>query len=171
MTRPAANDAHPAYAAYIALVQEEDVLSALEQQSSITQKILSGLDEVQASYRYAPGKWSIRQLLGHLSDAERVFGYRALCVARGETQPLPGFDEDTYVANAGFDNWRLGDLAEQYALVRRSNIVLFRNLSVEAWERRGTANEHEVTVRALAYSIVGHERHHLNVLRERYAVS
>ncbi len=171
MTRPLAADAHPAYAPYIALVVEDDVLSAMEQQSSATQRILSGLDEHKSSYRYAPGKWSVKQIIGHLADAERVFGYRALAVARGESRPLPGFDEDSYVHHAGFDEWRLGDLAEQYALVRRSNIVLFRNLPEEAWERRGTANDHAVTVRALAYSIVGHERHHLAILRDRYAVS
>jgi uncharacterized damage-inducible protein DinB len=171
MTRPGANDSHPAQHAYIALVPEDDVLSAMEQQSSATQRIFSSLDEGKASYRYATGKWSVKQIIGHLADAERVFGYRALCIARGETNPLPGFDEDLYVQHAGFDDWRLGDLAEEYALVRRSNIVFFRNLPEEAWERRGVANDHPVTVRALAYSIVGHERHHLNVLRERYAVS
>lgn len=170
MTRPAPEDAPPAYAAYIALVPETDVLSALEEQSSATQRILASLDETRASYRYATGKWSVKEVIGHFSDAERVFAYRAMAIARGEQQSLPGFDEDTYVANAGFDAWRTGDLAEQYALVRRANIVLFHNLPSEAWERRGTANGQPVTVRALAYTIVGHERHHLSVLRERYAV-
>ena len=170
MTRPASEDAAPAHQAYIALVPEEDVLSAMEQQSSATQKILASLDEAKASYRYAPGKWSIKELVGHLADAERVLSYRALAVARGETQPLPGFDEDVYVRNAGFDAWRIGNLAEQYALVRRATIVFFSHIPEAAWERRGIANDQAVTPRALAYSIVGHERHHLNILRERYAV-
>ena len=171
MTRPAPTDAHEAYAPYIALVPEDDVLSAMEKQSSATQRIFSALDEQKASYRYAAGKWSVKQIIGHLSDAERVFGYRALAVARGEQQSLPGFDENPYVEHAAFDAWRLGDLAEYYALTRRANIVFFRNLPEEAWERRGIANGNAITVRALAYAIVGHERHHLGVLRERYAVS
>jgi uncharacterized damage-inducible protein DinB len=170
MTRPAPGDASPAHSAYIALVPEDDILPAMEQQSSTTQKVFAALDEAKAAYRYAEGKWSIKQLIGHLADAERIIGYRALAVARGETQPLPGFDEQEYVANASFDDWKLGDLAEEYALARRTNIVFFRNLPEEAWSRRGTANGSPVTVLSLAYSIVGHERHHLNVLREKYQV-
>jgi hypothetical protein len=107
-------------------------------------------------------------VFGHIVDCERVFAYRAMSIARGETQPLPGFDENQYMANAGFEKWRIGDLAESYALVRRSNIVLFKNLPQEAWDRRGTASGAPITVRALAYVILGHERHHLGVLRERY---
>ena len=109
--------------------------------------------------------------LGHIVDAERIIAYRALAIARGDTQPLPGFDENSYVQNASFDHWKLGDLAEEYALVRRSNIVFFQNLPAEAWDRRGTANGHPVSVRGLAYVIVGHERHHLKVLRDKYKVS
>ena len=170
MTRPAAGDASPEHSKYIAMVPEDDILAAMEQQSSATQKIFAALDEATAAYRYAEGKWSIKELMGHLADSERILGYRALAIARGETQPLPGFDEQEYVAKASFDDWKLGDLAEEYALVRRTNIVFFRNLPDEAWSRRGTANDQPVTVLALAYAIVGHERHHLNVLRERYQV-
>ena len=168
MTRPDASEYAPPHADYVALVDEEDVLSAMEQQSSATQKLLASLDETRAAFRYRDDKWSIKEVLGHIADAERIIGYRALAVARGETQPLPGFDENAYVHNANFDHWRLGDLAEQYALVRRANIVLFKNLQPEAWERRGTANGQSVSVRGLAYVIVGHERHHVNLLRERY---
>lgn len=168
--RPGPNDSSPAFAAYIALVPEDDVLSAIEQQSSLTQKFLSGLDETRAAFRYEEGKWSVKEVIGHVVDSERIIGWRALAIARGETQPLPGYEEDDYVRNANFDAWRLGDLAESYALVRRANIVFFRNLPEEAWDRRGTANGSAVTVRALAWIIVGHERHHLNTLRERYRV-
>ena len=168
MTRPTSSDVSPAHYEYIKLVPEDDVLSAMERQSSLTQKILASLDEGKAAFRYAEQKWSIKQVFGHLADAERVLSYRALAIARGETQPLPSFDENAYAEEASFDDWKLGDLAEQYALVRRASIVFFRNLPKDAWERRGKAAGHEVTVRALAYSIVGHERHHLNVLRERY---
>ncbi|HYK02684.1 MAG TPA: DinB family protein [Thermoanaerobaculia bacterium] len=166
--KPAPTEYSPAYAAYVALVTEDDVLSAIEQQSSATQKLLSGLDESRAAFRYETNKWSVKEVVGHMVDAERIMGWRALAIARGETQPLPGFEEEDYVRNANFDSWRLGDLAEAYALGRRANIVFFRNLPEEAWDRRGTANGSPVTARALAWIIVGHERHHLQVLRERY---
>jgi len=170
MNRPAPTDYAPPHASYVDLVAEEDILGAMQQQSSETQKLLASLDETRAAYRYAAEKWSIKEVIGHIVDAERIMGYRALCVARGDSQPLPGFDEGAYVANAGFDAWKLGDLAEEYALVRRSNIVFFKNLAPEAWDRRGTANNFPVSVRGVAYVIVGHERHHLNVLREKYAL-
>lgn len=168
--RPAATDHAPYYAGYVERVPEDEILSAMESQSSETQKVLAAIEEPQASSRYAPGKWSVKEVIGHVIDAERVFGYRALAIARGETQSLPGFDQGEYVRNAAFDAWRIGDLAEQYALVRRANIVLFRNLQPDAWDRRGVASGAPITVRAIAYLIVGHERHHLAVLRERYGV-
>ncbi|HYC93305.1 MAG TPA: DinB family protein [Thermoanaerobaculia bacterium] len=170
MTRPTPTDYAPPHAGYVDLVDEEDILSAMQEQSSQTQKLLASLDEQRATYRYGADKWSIKEVIGHIVDAERIIGYRALAVARGDTQPLPGFDENAYVQNAAFDAWKLGDLAEEYALVRRSNIVFFQNLQPEAWDRRGIANQHPVSVRGLAYVIVGHERHHLQVLREKYNV-
>ena len=168
--RPEPTDYAPFYAGYIDLVPEDDVLSAIETQSSETQKVLASLDEEKAAHRYAEGKWSVKEIFGHLTDAERVFGYRALCIARGDETSLPGFDEQAYVATANFDAWKLGELAEMYALVRRANIVMFRNLPPDAWQRRGVANNTPVTVNALAHMIVGHERHHLKVLRERYKI-
>lgn len=168
--RPDSSEYGSWYAGYVTLVPEEDVLPAMERQSSETQKLLASLDDARAAYRYADGKWSIKEVLGHLTDAERVFGYRALCISRGEQNPLPGFDENEYTRAGNFDAWRIGDLAELYALTRRSNIVLFRGLAAEAWERRGVASDNPVSVRALAYIIVGHERHHLKVLHERYGV-
>lgn len=168
--RPDSNDYGSWYAGYVSLVPEEDVLSAVETQSSETQKLLASIDDAKASHRYAEGKWSIKEVIGHITDAERVFGYRALCISRGEQNPLPGFDEKEYVKTANFDTWKIGDLAEAYALGRRANIVFFRNLPAEAWTRRGSASGYEVTVNALAYIIAGHERHHLKVLREKYGV-
>jgi hypothetical protein len=166
--RPAENEYGASHAAYVALVPEEDILSVIEQQSSVTQKLLSGLDETRARYRYEDGKWSVKEVVGHMIDTERILGWRALAVGRGDSQPLPGFDENEYVLNARFDDWKLGDLSEAYALARRSTIVFFRNLPDEGWSRAGTANGFSVTVRGLAWVIAGHERHHLNVLRERY---
>ena len=168
--RPAETDYASSYGGYVSLVPEEDVLAALAQQSSETQKVLASIDEARGSFRYAESKWSVKEVVGHVVDAERIMGYRALAVARGEATSLPGFDEEDYVRNAGFDTWRLGDLAEAYALGRRSNLVFFTNLPEEAWNRRGVANDTPVTVRALAFIIVGHERHHLKVLKERYLV-
>ena len=168
MTRPSSDEYAPGHASYVALVPEDDVLSVMEQQSSEMQKWLASLDETRAAYRYAAAKWSAKEVIGHIIDAEAIIGYRALAVARGEQTPLPGFDEATYVANAGFDAWKLGDLAERYALVRRSHIVMFKNLPDEAWERRGVANNASVSVRGLAFVIAGHNRHHLQVLHERY---
>jgi len=169
-TRPADTEYAQSYAGYVALVPEDDILGTIEHQSSVTQKLLASLDESRAAYRYAEAKWSVKEVLGHFIDAERIFAYRALAFARGETQPLPGFDENDYVRHAAFDSWKLGDLSEHYALVRRATIVLFRNFPEEAWERRGTASDNPITVRALAWIIVGHERHHVKVLRERYLV-
>ena len=169
-TRPDATEYAQPYAGYVANVPEDDILGAIEEQSAVTQKLLASLDESRAMFRYAESKWSVKEVLGHFIDTERIFAYRALAIARGETQPLPGFDEGDYVRNADFDSWKLGDLSEHYALVRRSTIVLFRNFPAEAWERRGTASGYPITARAIAWIIVGHERHHVKVLRERYHV-
>lgn len=166
--RPQEKDYAPFSAGYVALVPEEDILSAMAHQSSETQKLLASVDDAQGAFRYAESKWSVKEVLGHLVDSERIMGYRALAISRGETKPLPAFEEDAYVRNASFDTWRIGDLAESYALSRRTNLIFFSNLPQEAWDRRGVSSEHAVTVRALAYILVGHERHHVAVLKERY---
>jgi uncharacterized damage-inducible protein DinB len=168
--RPNDTDYATYYQRYVGLVEGDDVLGALEQQSASTQKLLSALDDTRAAHRYAEGKWSIREVIGHVCDAERVFAYRAMCIARGEQQPLPGFDENEFMANAAYDAWKIGELAENFALIRRSTILLLRNLPADAWERRGTASGNPVTVNALAWIMAGHEAHHVNVLRERYGV-
>jgi uncharacterized damage-inducible protein DinB len=168
--RPLPTEYAPAHHGYVELVPEEDIVPAIAAQSAETQKLLATLDENRGMYRYAEGKWSVKEVLGHIADAERVFGFRALAIARGETKPLPGFDEDEYVRNASFDSWKLGELSEYYALARRATLVFFNNLPEDAWMRTGTANGSPVSVRGLAWVIVGHERHHLSILRERYKV-
>lgn len=168
--RPLPSEYAAPHQPYVELVPEEEILPAIEAQSTETQKLLAALDDNRASYRYAEGKWSVKEVLGHIIDTERILGYRALALARGEHAPLPGFDEDAYVRAAQFDSWKPGDLSEYYALVRRATVVFFRNLPAEAWTRRGVANGHPVSVRGLAWVIVGHERHHLKVLREKYGV-
>lgn len=166
--RPARDEYAPYFGGYIGEVPPGDVLEILEQQMAETQDLLRGLPTSRAMHRYAPGKWSIKEVVGHLSDTERIFAYRALCFSRSERAPLPGFEEDDYVAAAGFDARSLAELARELETVRAATLTLFRGLSDEALLRRGTANGKEFTVRAIAYIVAGHERHHVRVLRERY---
>lgn len=171
MQRPDPSEYAPAFAGYIALVPEPDILGALQSQGEETRALLTTIGEERASHRYAPGKWSIRELVGHLSDAERVFGYRAFAIARGEAASLPGFDENAYIASSGYDRWSLSDLVELLATLRRSNLLVLSALDDAAWSRVGKANHHPTTPRALAYCMVGHVRHHLKTLRERYLLA
>ena len=165
---PQTSEYNPYYQKYIDLAIEDDIVGALDGQSRETAALLAGLSEDQAAHRYAPGKWSVKQIVGHITDGERVFAYRVLAIARGETQPLPGFDQEPYVANGGFDDRTMSDLAEELAMVRRANVMMMRALSEEAWRRVGTASDNPVTARALAFVMLGHERHHLRIIRERY---
>ena len=171
LTRPASDEFAPFYANYIGLVPDGDVLASLEQQRKETQKLLDGITEAKAAHRYAPDKWSIKGVVGHVVDSERVFAYRALSIGRGDTTPLPGFDEKRWAQTANFDDRTLKELAREYGLVRDATLALLRSLPAESWSRRGTANNYSVTVRALAWIIAGHERHHLKILRERYLKS
>lgn len=166
--RPQAGEYNSYYGRYIDLATEDDIVAALDAQSHETAKLLGGISEQQAAHRYEPGKWSVKQLVGHVADSERVFAYRALCIARGDTTPLPGFEQEPYVANAGSDDRPISDLAEELAAVRRANVMMLRGLPAEAWERVGTASGNPISVRALAFILLGHERHHLRILRERY---
>jgi len=168
ITPPEANEYAPFYARYVSLVPNGDILLTLEGQLSETLKLLRGITESQADSRYAPGKWSIKEVVGHITDTERIFAYRALRFARNDQTPLPGFEQDDYVRYAAFDKYRLSDLTREFELVRQANLLLFRNLDEAAWHRRGTASEREISVRALAYIIAGHELHHVGILKERY---
>lgn len=166
--RPAPGEYGPYFERYIGLVPETDVLAAMERQLADVAGALGGVSEARAGFRYAEGKWSLRQVAGHLADTERLFAYRALCIARGETISLPAFDENAYVDNAAFDEIAFRDLVEEFLLARRSHLLLFRGFSPEAWTRIGTANGLPASPRALAYNLVGHVRHHLKVAAERY---
>jgi hypothetical protein len=158
----------PYYGRYITLVAGHDVVAALENQPRETLALLSALSEAQGDYRYAPGKWTIKEMLGHVIDAERVFSYRALRFARHDRTPLASFEQDDYVVAGNFADCRLADLTEEFVCVRRATLWLFRQLSAEAWMRRGIASDNEVSVRAVAYIIAGHELHHRRVLQEKY---
>jgi len=168
--RPAASEYAPYYGTYINRVPEGDICEILEVQLARTLALLTKVGEARASYRYAPEKWSIREVVGHVIDAERIFACRALCFARTERNPLPGFDQDSYVQAAGFESRALRNLATEFELVRKSNVILFRNFTEEVWDRRGVANNVEFTVRSIPYVIAGHELHHDAILRERYLV-
>jgi uncharacterized damage-inducible protein DinB len=170
-TRPAATEFAPYYQRYIDLVPEDDIATALAEQGKKTASVLRAITDEKASFRYAPGKWSVKQVIGHFTDAERIFAYRALAIARGEAKSLPGFDENSYAEAGDFDRRSIRDIADEYESARRSTIALFRGLSDEAWKRKGIANDVPVSVRSLAFITLGHERHHLKVLREKYGVS
>jgi DinB superfamily len=166
--RPAEDEYQPYYGRYVGLVPEGDILATLARQNESTLALLHGLTESQGGYRYAPEKWSIKELVAHVSDTERIFSHRALRFARHDPTPLPGFEENDYVKFGGFDHCALADIATGFANVRRSTISLFKLMSSEATTRRGKANNAEISVRALAFVIAGHELHHMNVLRTRY---
>ena len=166
-SRPRSSEYGPFYANYVSLVTEEDVVAAMALQLDEMLSLLRGLPEVVGNTRHAPYTWSVKQVVGHITDAEREFGHRAFRFARNDPTPLPGFDENVYVANAPFDHCRLNDLVAEIEWVRRANLALFRRLPEEAWSRSGVASSNNVTVRALAYILVGHARHHLTILRRR----
>jgi hypothetical protein len=170
MERPTEAEFAPFYARYVALVPEADILAVLEQQAEEIRRLAASVPPERETYRYAEGKWSIREMLGHIVDGERVFGYRAFCFSRGEPAALPSFDENRYVAAARSDATPLPELADELALVRRSNLVVLRRLGPFEWARVGTASGKPVSVRALAWVMAGHPRHHLQVLRERYGL-
>ena len=165
---PDASEYAAYYGRYISLVPGDDILAALEEQPRYTLALLSGLSKEQANYRYAPDKWSIKEILGHLIDTERVFAYRALRFARNDGTPLPGFEQDDYVRYGDFADCPLGYLKEEFLAVREGSMFLFEGLSPEAWMRRGMASQNEISVRAIAYIIAGHELHHRQVLQQKY---
>jgi hypothetical protein len=150
------------------LVPGDDAVAVLEAQRLHMMQMLSARSEREGNFRYGSDKWSVKEVIGHLADAERVFTYRAMRIARGDQTPLPGFEQNDYVKNGGFGNRKLADLADEFASIRAASIALFRSLNDAAWMRRGTASGKEVSVRALAFMTAGHELHHQRILEERY---
>ncbi len=165
--RPAANEHAPYYGKYVALVTENDILDVLEQQRKDAAALWRSVPESQAGVFHTPYTWTIRQVLGHLIDGERIFAYRALRFARSDTTGLPGFDENIYARSGEFDRLALTDLADEFDCVRHSTLHLYRHLPQEAWTRTGEANGAAVSVRALAFIIAGHTRHHMGIVRKR----
>ena len=168
MNRPMESEYAPDFQSYIDQVSESDILPVLRSQMDELDVLLERVEPHRETFRYGEGKWSIREIVGHLIDGERVFGYRAFCMARGEQQNLPGFDQDDYMLTSHYDKIELEDLVSELRLIRLGNIAMFRTLDEEAWSRVGIANSNSVSVRAIAFIMAGHVRHHMNVLRERY---
>jgi DinB superfamily len=166
--RPQSNEAAEYYFTYINLVKDDYVLAVISRQLEDSVKFFSGIPEEKSLHRYAPGKWSIRECLNHVTDAERVFAIRAWWFARGLQNPLPGFDQDIAAGNSGADNISWAAHIEEFQRVRLSTISLFANMPPEGWSRKGIASDKPFTVRALAFITAGHLAHHENVLRERY---
>jgi hypothetical protein len=168
IARPQAGEYAPYYDRYISLIPGEDILGTLDQQRREMMLLLSCRDDDEGDFRYAPDKWSAKEVLGHICDTERVFAYRALRISRADATPLEGFEQDDYVRNGPFAQRPLADLVEDFIAVRRATLSLLRNLDEVAWSRRGIANKNEISVRALAYIIAGHELHHRRILEEKY---
>lgn len=166
--RPDVTEYAPFYAGYVADVPETDVVAVLRASGRDIVAALAAIPEARGGHRYATDKWSVREVVGHMIDAERIFVYRALRLARADATPLPGFEENDYVRAAGSDARALADLIDELRAVREATVRLFASLPDKAWGRRGIVNGREVSVRALAFITAGHARHHLAVLRERY---
>lgn len=167
MNRPQADEFAPYYATYINTVSE-NVLGELEHQATAFPAFLKQIPDEKAYYAYAEGKWTVKELVGHAIDTERIMAYRALRIARNDQTPLASFDENEYVANARFNDRSLESLADEFAILRNANIYLFKSLTEEEFSRMGTASDKAVSVRALLYIIVGHVNHHRKILEERY---
>lgn len=168
--RPEAHEHAPHHEHYIALVTSP-VLETLREQRTLAMRVLSSIDDRMAGFRYAPEKWTVRECIGHMADAERVYGYRALAIARGDGAALPKYDPDGYVAAAGFDQRTVPDLVEELLAVRESTLHFFENLPLGAWDLTGVLGTAPLSVRALAFIAAGHFARHLNVLHDRYGIA
>ena len=168
MKRPGAGEYAEYYAKYIAKVPGTDVLGILESERRRMSQLFAGRTERDGNFRYAPDKWTVKEVLGHISDTERIFSYRALRIGRGDQTPLASFEQDDFVKNGGFPSRTIGDLVEEFDAVRGASIALFRSFDDQAWSRRGVASQKEVTVRALGFITAGHQIHHRMVLEEQY---
>ncbi|MBI1938100.1 MAG: DinB family protein [Ignavibacteriales bacterium] len=168
MNRPEKNEYAEYYHKYVEKVPQGNIVDILDGQLNSIVNFFSQITEEKSKHRYAPGKWSIKGVLGHIMDAERVFAYRALRFSRGDEKPLLTFDENQYVANSTYDSVPLHLLVEEFSYIRKANIHMFKNLSDEMWMKKGIASNNPVSVRALAYIIAGHTQHHINIIEERY---
>ena len=170
LNRPQNTEYDPYFERYVQLVPEGNIHDILTQSHKNTTEFFSGISDDQANYRYAPGKWSLKEVLGHIIDNERIMSYRLLRIARGDQTPLAGYDEGALNRGASFDQHSMAELLEDYTAVRHATLTLIRGISKEAWSRRGIVNASESSAKAWAYIICGHELHHMNIVHERYLV-
>jgi hypothetical protein len=168
MQRPDKTEYDPYYEGYISLVEKEDIIDTLERQNTELSDAFGGFGEDRGNHRYAEGKWSIKELLSHIIDGERMFGYRVFRISRGDKTPIEGFEQDDYIENSHANERGFADMIEEFENLRSANLLLFRNLKDADWVRTGTANDVEISVRALVFIMAGHVRHHLKILDERY---
>lgn len=166
--RPSKADYAEYYQKYIDLIEGDDILQILSSLNSEASDICNSFSQTRGDYSYAEGKWTVKEVIGHMMDTDRIFAYRALAIARGEKQPLPSFNQDEYVKNGKFNMRNLSDLTYEYRIVRESNLQLFKGFDRSIYSNRGIAAGNEVTVLALMWMIAGHQKHHLNILKERY---
>lgn len=168
MNRPNENEYPVYYSNYINLVEDDDIISVLENQIDFVKKFFINISEEKSNFRYAEGKWTIKEVFGHVIDTERIFAYRALRISRNDKTPLPGYDQDLFVKNSKFKNVSLQNLVDEFISVRKSNLKMFKNFSSEMWLNIGTANEKLISVRAIAFILAGHLLHHLKVIEQKY---
>lgn len=166
--KPEATEYPVYYGRYVGKIEGVDIVAVLAEQLQLALSLLRGIDEGTAEFRYAPEKWSIKELLGHVIDAERVFAYRALTFARNDSTALPGFDENKWAQYANYFRMSWSDIVEEFEVVRRATILLFRQMDAEAWTRKGNANGKDLTTRSLAFVIAGHLQHHIEIVQSRY---
>ncbi|MFK7946322.1 MAG: DinB family protein [Saprospiraceae bacterium] len=168
MQRPKPEETLPYYHHYIANVQNGNIVNILKENHEVTQQMIQNIPTEKANYRYADGKWSVKEVLLHLVDVERVMSYRALRFGRNDKTDIPGFDHDNYVPNSDAENRTIADIAVEFQAVRNATIEQFKHYNSKIMDRIGTANNGVCSVRGLAYIIAGHELHHRRILKERY---
>jgi len=168
MRRPEPNEFAPYYNTYVSLIEDNAVMPVLDAQAGDIRGMFSGVPEERGAFAYAEGKWTIKELLSHLIDGERIFAYRILRISRGDKTPIEGFEQDDYIETSNANNRSFADLLDEFDHERRANLLLVKNLTDEASHRMGTASNNPVSVRALVYIMAGHVTHHINILQERY---
>jgi hypothetical protein len=168
MSRPQPAEYDPYYDKYISLVRETEVIDALARQPAELSALFDGLSDTRGAYAYAEGKWTMKESLSHVIDAERMFAYRVFRISRGDQTPIEGFEQDGYIENSHANGRSFSDMLDEFRLLRKANILFFRNLHPDDWVRTGTANQVTVSVRALAYIMAGHVNHHLNIFHSHY---
>ncbi len=168
MQRPKQGDYAQYYEQYISELKGNDILKILESQLSEAIIFFKSIPEEKGGFKYSEGKWSVKEVIGHITDNERVLAYRALCIARGEKNELPGFEQDDYVKLGKFNNRTLNDLINEFRLLRESDLVMFKSFDEESLSKDGIASKNRVTVLAILFIVAGHTLHHLRILKEKY---